>query len=73
MANFAERLKYLRSKNGITQDSLGKVIGVTPDSISVYEKGRNYPEARKLITLAEHFGVSIDYLVGRTDNPEVNR
>ena len=73
MAAFAERLRYLRSKNGITQDSLGKVIGVTPDSICVYEKGKHYPEARKLIILEDYFGVSLDYLVGRTDNPEVNR
>ena len=72
MANFSERLKYLRSKNGVTQDSLGKVIGVAPDSIYTYEKGRNYPEVRNLIALADYFGVSIDYLVGRTDNPEVN-
>lgn len=73
MADFAERLKDLRCKNGITQAALGKMLGVRQDAISTYERGRNYPEVRNLIILADYFGVSIDYLVGRTDNPEINR
>jgi len=73
MANFAERIKALRLDNGMTQAALGKVIGVRQDAISVYESGQHYPEMRNLIILADFFGVSIDYLVGRTDNPEINR
>ena len=73
MASFSERIKELRRKHGMTQDALGKIIGVTRDSIYTYEKGINYPEVRNLIILADHFDVSIDYLVGRTDNPEINR
>ncbi len=73
MANFSERIKEQRRKHGMTQAALGKIIGVGQDSISIYERGRNYPEVRNLIILADYFGVSIDYLVGRTDNPEINR
>lgn len=73
MANFSERIKELRRKNGMTQEALGKIIGVKPDSIYVYEKGKAYPEVRNLMILADYFGVSLDYLVGRTDNPEINR
>ena len=73
MASFSERIKELRRKHGMTQVALGKIIGVTRDSIYTYEKGINYPEVRNLIILADHFDVSIDYLVGRTDNPEINR
>ncbi len=73
MTSFAERIKDLRRKNGMTQEALGKIIGVKRDSIYTYEKGLNYPEVRNLIILADYFGVSIDYLVGRTDNPEINR
>lgn len=73
MANFSERIKELRRKNGMTQAALGEIIRVGPDSISVYEKGKNYPEVRKLIVLADFFGVSTDYLLGRTDNPEINQ
>lgn len=73
MANFAERIRELRRKQGMTQQALGKIINVGQDSISVYERGLNYPEVRNLIILADYFGVSTDYLLGRTDNPEVNR
>ena len=38
-----------------------------------YEAGERYPDFENLIVLANYLGVSIDYLVGRTDNPEVNR
>jgi len=73
MSNFAERIKALRKERGMTQEALGKIIGVKRDSIYTYEKGLNYPEVRNLIILADFFSVSIDYLVGRTDNPEINR
>lgn len=73
MLKFSERIKELRLANGMTQDALGKIIGVKRDSIYTYEKGLNYPEVRNLITLADYFEVSIDYLVGRTDNPKINR
>ena len=73
MANFAERIRELRRKQGMTQQALGKIINVGQDSISVYERGLNYPEVRNLIILADYFGVSTDYLLGRTDNPEINR
>ena len=72
MAEFSERLRELRHKNGVTQKALGMVIVVGPDSISVYESGKGYPEVRRLIIIAEFFNVSLDYLVGRTDNPEIN-
>ena len=73
MPNFAKRIKELRCEQGMTQDALGEIIGVKRDSISVYERGLNYPEVRNLMILADYFGVSTDYLLGRTDNPEVNR
>ncbi len=57
----------------MTQEALGNIIGVTRFSVYTYEKGLNYPEVRCLITLADYFKVSLDYLVGRTDNPEINR
>lgn len=73
MAKFSERIKALRKEKGLSQAALGSVIDVKQDSIYIYEKGLNYPEVRKLIALADYFGVSLDYLVGRTDNPEINR
>lgn len=57
----------------MTQDALGKIVGVKRYSVYGYEKGNNFPEIPVLIALADYFGVSTDYLLGRTDNPEINR
>ena len=73
MATFSERIKELRESRNLTQEALGTVIGVKRYSIYSYEKGRAYPEMKGLIPLADFFGVSMDYLAGRTDNPAVNR
>ncbi len=73
MANFSERIKELRRQRKMTQTALGGVIHVGPDSIYIYEKGKAYPEVRNLIILADFFGVSTDYLLGRTDDPEVHQ
>ena len=73
MATFAERIKMLRKKKGLSQEELGSIIGVKKYAIYSYEKEKNYPEVKSLITLADYFKVSIDYLVGRTDNPDINR
>ena len=73
MADFSERIRELRTKNIISQVALGAVFGVKKFAIYSYEKGRASPEMKGLIGLADYFGVSIDYLVGRTDNPEINR
>ena len=73
MSVFSERIKELRLERGMTQEEVGKLIGVKRYSVYGYEKGNNYPEVPGLIALADYFGVSTDYLLGRTDNPEVNR
>ena len=73
MQIFAERIKSLRIAHGMTQEAVGKIVGVKRYSVCGYEKGNNYPEDPVLIALADYFGVSTDYLLGRTDNPEINR
>ena len=73
MATFSERIKELRKANGLSQEELGRIIGVKKYAVYSYEKGRAYPEMRGFIALAEYFGVSMDYLAGRTDKREVNR
>ena len=73
MATFAERVKELRLEHGLTQDKLGKIIGVKNFSIYSYEKGRACPEMKSLVKMAEYFDVSLDYLAGRTDKREVNK
>lgn len=67
MGFFAERLKLLRDEQSISQDTLGKQIGVSRYAVYTYEKGKAYPNVEGLIALADYFGVSLDYLVGRSD------
>ncbi len=73
MAVFAERLKQLRKENHMTQEQVGAVIGVSKHSVCIYEKGKNYPEVKNFLALAEYFHVSLDYLAGWTENREINR
>ena len=69
----ADRLKKLRKEYGATQKAVAVAIGTTDRQYQDYEYGKNKPGCDNLIALANFFNVSLDYLVGRTDNPEVNR
>ncbi len=46
---------------------------ITQNSISRYENGTREADYKTLIQLADYFDVSIDYLLGRTDNPKINK
>lgn len=70
---FAMRIYALRTAKGVPQTTLATLLGVTRTQISDLENARTTTSIERLIKLAEYFSVSIDYLVGRTDNPEVNR
>ena len=67
------RLKSLRKKHRMSQTYLAMELGVSQNSISRFETGERRPDYDLLITIADYFKVSIDYLVGRTDNPDINR
>lgn len=66
------RLKKLRNSKKITQEELGKKVNVTKVSISGYENGNRSPDTDTLQKIADFFDVSTDYLLGRSDNPELN-
>lgn len=69
MASFAERLKALRKERGLTQDALAQILGISRSAVSCYEASRqNIPDPAILGKLADYFGVSIDYLLGHTDD-----
>lgn len=67
------RLKELREKRGISQVTLASALNLNQNSISRYETGEREADYATLIAIADYFGVSVDYLLGRTDNPRVNR
>lgn len=64
---FPFRLYQLRKEKGETQEELAKMFDMTRATLSAYEKGKIIPPYKKVVTLAEHFGVSVDYLLGQTD------
>lgn len=64
-----ERLFDLRKDAGLTQDDLSAIINVNKHSISSYERDKSEPPDEIKIRIAKYFGVSMDYLLGMTDNP----
>lgn len=66
MAQFGELLAELRQDRKLTQKQLAQVIFVTPGTISNYENNAHFPDVEKLVELADFFGVTTDYLLGRS-------
>ena len=67
------RIKELRKQRNITQLKLAMDLHTTQNTISRYESGEREPGISELVKLADYFGVSVDYLLERTENPELNR
>ena len=66
------RLKELRKQRNISQLKLAMELNMNQNSISRYETGEREADYATLIKFADYFDVSIDYLLGRTDNPKTN-
>lgn len=69
MSDFASRIADLRKEHHLTQNKLSEVTGLSKIGIQSYERRIRKPTMDALIALADAFDVSIDYLVGRSDNP----
>ncbi|MED1565773.1 helix-turn-helix transcriptional regulator [Bacillus paramycoides] len=67
-----EKIKDLRKNNKITQEQLGNAIGVSKMAISYFEKGKKSPGRESLEKIADYFDVTTDYLLGRSEDPELN-
>lgn len=67
---FSERLNSLRRKQNITQTQLGEAVGISQFAVSKIEKGQRAASIEVLYALADYFDVSLDYLVGRSDDPK---
>ena len=63
---FTERLRELRAEQGVSQVMLAKSLGVSKGIISLWENGLREPTLSNLVALADFFGVTLDYLTGRT-------
>ena len=69
---FGKRLKEIRKKNDELQSDLAEILNVDTSMISLWENGKNYPEVKKLIEIAEHYEISIDYLLGLSETENNN-
>ena len=64
---FGRKLKELRLENNINQAELGKIIGISPSTVGMYERNQRFPDKDILNKIADYFEVSIDYLFDRTN------
>lgn len=62
------RIKLLREEKKIRQDELAKVLSISPSAVGMYERDEREPNDEITLKLAEYFGVSTDYLLGKSDN-----
>ena len=67
MAITASMVKELREKKGISQKELADYLNITQVQISKYELGKNEPDLNTTKKIAEYFNVTIDYLLGTSE------
>ena len=73
MSAFSEKMLALRKARKLNQEEAAKQSGIGYRSYRRYETGEREPGIAELIKMADYFNVSVDYLIGRTENPMINR
>lgn len=71
MRIIADRLRELRQTHNKTQLDIAKALNIFDSAYRMYELGTRTPAAEKLVQIADYFNVSVDYLLGRTNNPKI--
>lgn len=66
---FGQRIRKLREENDLSREQLAKSLNLSYWAIAKYEAGERTPDSKTLQCLADFFQVSVDYLLGRTDDP----
>lgn len=72
MVNLDNLFSLLKDKK-ITAKTMSEATGISSGNISDWKKGRSYPSAPKLVDIAEYLECSVDYLLGRTDDPVLHK
>ncbi|MHB8171266.1 MAG: helix-turn-helix domain-containing protein [Thermincolia bacterium] len=67
---FGDRLREMRELRKLTQEELGEILSVSDATINRYEKEKRLPDIEMLQRLATYFSVTVDWLLGRSSNPE---
>lgn len=68
-----KRIRDLREDKDLTQTRIAQMLGMSQTGYSKYETGENDIPTFVLIKLSEFYNVSIDYILGQTDNPKKNK
>lgn len=68
---FPERIIQLKTDRNLLQKDIATAIGLSLRAYQYYEKGQKEPTLSVLVRLADFFEVSLDYLVGRSDDPRM--
>lgn len=66
---FGERLRAVRKAQNVTTEQAAQTLGISRRAYVNYEAGTRQPTIEQMVLLADFFNVSLDYLVGRTDDP----
>ena len=67
--SFSDRIIQLKNERKLLQKDIASSVGVSLRAYQYYEKGQKEPTLSVLLRLADYFDVSLDYLVGRSDDP----
>ena len=62
-----KRIRELRNDKKLSQGELGKLLSVSQDTVSLWAQSKSLPSIEMILALSEIFGVSCDYLLGKTD------
>lgn len=71
--DYIKRIRDLREDHDKTQQDIADYLGTSQTMYARYERGANELPVRHLIKLADYYGVSTDYILGRTNNPKLNK
>lgn len=71
MSDFVSRLNELKQSKKATNKEISDSIDISIRGLQFYLSGAKEPTMSRLIGLADYFNVSLDYLTGRSDNPEI--
>lgn len=69
---FSKRLKEERMKKGLMQKEMAIILGMPSNTYNGYETSKRMPNMEIVKSISEYFDVSVDYLLGSTDNPKAN-
>lgn len=73
MCLLGDRLKNVRVSKKMTQKQMAKMFDITERAYQNYEIGKSSPNVALLLSIADYLDVSVDYLLGRTDDPNAHK